>query len=45
MYWEPMNLHLEAEELASSGQRKTNGKHDDITYKTDTDGRQKKKED
>lgn len=38
-----MGLHLEAEELASSGQRRTSGKHDDVTYKPDTDGREEKK--
>jgi len=38
-----MGLHSEEEELASSGQRRTSGKHDEITYKPDTDGREKKK--
>lgn len=39
-----MNGATEAEELVSSGQRRTNGKHDDVTYKPDTDRREEKKE-
>lgn len=39
-----MGPHLEAEELASSGQRRTSRKHDDVTYKPDTDGRKEEKE-
>lgn len=39
-----MGPHLEAEELASSGQRRTSGKHDDVTYKPDKDGRKEERE-